>query len=192
MTCHRWPTTRAVINLFTSESWVDLKVFNKSKAQIFKNFIEFSLLLTTSAFTYLSIPLAKGSSGSVDTGLALCCVVCCYFFFSCWISWLAVRLVALTADDSDCVGVRKWMCPWLYWNGLRRLTAFLVHGFVGWKWALPIFTWAAFFFAERLSMIASKTYFLSLPSSYILLQLLFVMSQALLGGAYRAIISMHC
>lgn len=48
------------------------------------------------------------------------------------------------------------------------------------------------FFAERLSMIASKTYFLSLPSSYILLQLLFVMSQALLSGAYRAIISMHC
>lgn len=145
--------------------------------------------MNNTIYLNLNMLLVMGSIGRHRLGVVLHCLL--LFFW--WISWFGVQLVALTADDRDCVGVCKWMCPWLYWNGLRRLTAFPVPCL----WAgsepcpsscgmlLPSDCWI-------LSMIVSKTYFLSLPSSYILLQLLFVMSQALLSGAYRAIISMRC
>lgn len=91
-------------------------------------------------FTYLNMSLVRGSFG--DIGLTLHCIVWCYIFW--WISWLGVQLVALTADDSDCVGVCKWMRPWLCWNGLKKADCVSSALFVGWKRTLPIFMWDAF------------------------------------------------
>lgn len=135
-----------------------------------------------------------------DIGLASCCIVWCCFFFFGGFPGFGVQLVALTADDSDCVGVCKWMCPWLYWNGFKKKTwlHFQRVCFVGWKRALPIFMWDAFCrtMAESCQWSFQKTYFLSLPSSYIFFFFCFDYSllwvRRFLSGAYRAIISMRC
>lgn len=119
------------------------------------------------------------------------CVAWCYFL----VDFLAWRI----ASSTD--GRWQWLCrcaqvdvSLIILEWFKKTDCISSALFVGWKRALPIFTWDVFteWWLNRVSDRFKKTYFLSLPSSCILLQLLFVMSQALLGGAYRAIISMHC